>query len=80
MIRDRCPDLQKIYLIVDHYQVHLARKVKEWGVEAEGVDCAFYLPRYSLELNPDESLKSKYEDQRGGTKEEAEFRRGWKGT
>ncbi len=52
-----CQDAgQKVYLILDNLKVHKAREVWEW-VEAHADQIAlFYLPPYSLELNPDEYL------------------------
>jgi transposase len=48
----------KVFLIVDHLQVHQTPGVKAW-VAAHGERLeVFYLPRYAPELNPDEYLNN----------------------
>jgi transposase len=48
----------KVFLIVDHLQVHQTPRVKAW-VAAHGQRLeVFYLPRYAPELNPDEYLNN----------------------
>ena len=47
---------QKVYLILDRYSVHRARKVQKWAAAHKERLQIFYLPPYSPELNPDELL------------------------
>jgi transposase len=47
-----------VYLIVDGHPVHKSKKVKEYVESTKGKLKLFYLPGYSPELNPDESVWS----------------------
>ena len=47
---------RKVFLILDNLRVHHVRKVKAWLAEHKTEIEVFYLPSYSLELNPTECL------------------------
>lgn len=47
---------RKVFLILDNLRVHHAKVVKAWLAEHGELIEVFYLPAYSPELNPDESL------------------------
>jgi hypothetical protein len=47
---------QKVFLILDNLKVHHARPVTAWLAERPDRIEVFYLPPYSPEINPDESL------------------------
>jgi transposase len=47
-----------VFLIVDGHQVHKSRKVREYVESTGGKLRLFYLPGYSPELNPDETVWS----------------------
>ncbi|WP_431688012.1 IS630 family transposase [Hahella sp. NBU794] len=55
-----------VFLIVDGHPAHQARKVKEYLATQEGRLQLFFLPPYSPELNPDESVWSYLKHQRLG--------------
>lgn len=59
---------RKIYLILDNLRVHNAKVVKAWLADRKDEIDVFYLPAYSLELNPDEYLKC---DLKAGVHEDA---------
>lgn len=52
----RQQDGRKVFLIVDRHSVHKARKVATWLEGNQEKIQLFFLPAYSLELNPDELL------------------------
>ena len=45
-----------IFLVLDGHPVHRSKKVKEYGESTEGMLKLHFLPGYSPELNPDESV------------------------
>ncbi|MDV2080062.1 IS630 family transposase, partial [Marinobacter xestospongiae] len=45
-----------VFLILDNHPVHHARKVREYVDNLDGRLRLFFLPPYSRELNPDESV------------------------
>lgn len=45
---------RKVFLILDNLRVHRSKPVKEWLAKHSEAIEVFYLPSYSLELNPDE--------------------------
>jgi transposase len=47
-----------VFLIVDGHPVHKSKKVKAFVESTEGKLKVFYLPGYSPELNPDETVWS----------------------
>jgi transposase len=47
-----------VFLIVDGHPVHKSRKVREYVESTGGKLRLFYLPGYSPELNPDETVWS----------------------
>lgn len=47
-----------VYLILDRHPVHKAKKVQEWLRRHAKQIRVFFLPPYSLELNPDEMLNN----------------------
>ena len=49
---------RKVFLILDRLQVHRAARVRDWLAERRAKIEVFYLPAYSPELNPDESLNA----------------------
>jgi transposase len=49
---------KKVFLILDNLRVHHAKPVNAWLAEHADAIEAFYLPSYSPELNPDESLNA----------------------
>jgi len=49
---------RKIFLILDNLRVHHAILVREWLEGKKDQIEIFYLPSYSLELNPDEYLNN----------------------
>ena len=49
---------KKVYLILDNLRVHHSKPVKAWLAEHQDQIEVFYLPSYSPELNPDESLNA----------------------
>jgi transposase len=49
---------RKVFLILDRLQVHRASRVRDWLAERRAKIEVFYLPAYSPELNPDESLNA----------------------
>ena len=56
---------RKIFLVLDNLPVHHCKPVKQWL--AANVDRleAFYLPKYSPDLNPDEFLNSEFKKELG---------------
>lgn len=46
----------KVFLILDRLRVHRAHAVRDWLAEHTAQIEVFYLPAYSPELNPDESV------------------------
>jgi transposase len=49
---------RKPFLILDRLSLHRARRTRDWLAEHRAKIEAFYLPPYSLELNPDEGLNA----------------------
>ncbi|KAF1006396.1 MAG: IS630 family transposase ISCARN25 [Burkholderia gladioli] len=49
---------KQVFLILDNLKVHHAKPVKAWLAEHGDKIEVFYLPSYSLELNPDEMLNA----------------------
>lgn len=49
---------RKVFLILDNLGVHHCKPVKAWLAEHRAQLEAFYLPRYSPELNPEERLNA----------------------
>ncbi|KAF1015474.1 MAG: IS630 family transposase ISCARN25 [Burkholderia gladioli] len=49
---------KKVFLILDNLKVHHAKPVTGWLAEDIDEIEVFYLPSYSLELNPDAVLKA----------------------
>jgi hypothetical protein len=49
---------KKVFLILDNLRVHHSKKVKTWVAERQEQIELFYLPSYSLELNPQERLNA----------------------
>ena len=49
---------KKVFLILDNLRVHHSKPVKAWVAERRSKIELFYLPSYSLELNPEESLNA----------------------
>src|SRR5438046_6789198 len=47
---------KKVFLIIDGHPVHKSRSVSRWLAEHREQIRIFFLPSYSLELNPDELL------------------------
>jgi transposase len=43
-----------VFLIIDSHPVHRSRAVREFAASTKGRLRLFFLPPYSLELNPDE--------------------------
>lgn len=49
---------KKVFLILDNLRVHHSKPVKKWVAERKNKIELFYLPSYSLELNPEERLNA----------------------
>ena len=50
---------RKIYVIMDNLRVHHSKKLRKWLKANQEKIKVFYLPPYSPELNPDESLNGR---------------------
>ncbi|MGB5965689.1 MAG: transposase [Sulfurimonadaceae bacterium] len=51
---------KKVFLILDNLRVHHSKIVKAWVKEHQEQIALFYLPAYSLDLNPDEYLNNDF--------------------
>ncbi|MGH2508956.1 MAG: IS630 family transposase [Ktedonobacteraceae bacterium] len=63
---------RKVFLIADSHPVHKSRAVSRWLAEHAAQMRIFWLPSYSPELNPDELLNQRCEDERPGPRPSGE--------